>query len=247
MPSLFISRIISMRDANGSRRKPVVSSKTYAMASPPELYDDSDSDDADDEYETGDEYLIISSSDAVSEQGQAEDCESDWGDIAVEDDFSSLDIIDDYFNNPNLVPYQEFHYDLLSSSDESGENDPPVIKLNLTNPPDVVNSTTTNPLGNSYVTLQEGTSALNRQDENHDGDAKSCPLGMASFSDNWACELEAAQEENIVKDEKTITVSKIRHPSQTNTLSTRSARSGRPRDRKVAFTIRPNVFDEPSS
>ncbi|KAK7989250.1 hypothetical protein PG989_009565 [Apiospora arundinis] len=249
MASLFISRIISMRDADGPRRKPAVSSKTYAMASHPDLYDDSESDDADDEYETGDEYLVISSSDTAGEQDQARDCESNWYEIATEDDSDSLETIEDYFNDPNIVPYQEFHHDLLNSNEENEENDLPVIQLNLANSLNVAanNGTTTNVLDDAHDAPQKGPSALKQQDEKQYDGAERWSLVSASFSSNWACELEAALEDNIVHEGENITVSKVRQPSQSTATPIRSARSGRLRDRKVAFTLRPNVFGDLSS
>ncbi|KAK6864446.1 hypothetical protein PG990_006118 [Apiospora arundinis] len=201
MSSSFIRRIITMRDsADGRRKKPAISSKKYALACPSTLYDDSDSDDADDEYETGDEFQIISSSDNnQSEQDEVDDIEDSWYYVASDDASNSLEIIEDYLNSPTLIMHQEFHGDLLESS-ESKQNDVPVITLNITNSAEMdVN-------GNAKSTI----SMEKAGEEDGGNDYDSWPLASACCDDSWTTETETEEEECVTKEDEQFALPKVR-------------------------------------
>ncbi|KAK6841889.1 hypothetical protein PG987_002749 [Apiospora arundinis] len=215
-----------MRDSvDGRRKKPAISSKKYALARPSTLYDDSDSDDADDEYETSDEFQIISSSDNnQSEQDEVYDIEDSWYYVASDDASNSLEIIEEYLNSPTLIMYQEFHGDLLESS-EPKQNDVSVITLNIPNLAAMdVNGNANNANKNNITTnertslaqdqsttLREDTVSMEKTGEEDGGnDSDSWSLASACCDDSWTTETETEEEECITKEEEQFVLPKVR-------------------------------------
>ncbi|KAK8138669.1 hypothetical protein PG984_002049 [Apiospora sp. TS-2023a] len=259
--SSFISRIISMRDADDRRKKPIVSKKDYVLAAPPMLYDDSESDDADDEFEPGDDYLIVSSSDTQSEQDEIEGSKTGSNSL-VSDGSSSLNIIKDSFDSPVPQPYRAFHTEVLEISDTE-DNDIPVITLNLPNSlgtgtkgvsstskdDDVADMEILLALEESMA-LREGA-FLMLQNDTTDEDSNvtdEWEFASADFCDSWAFELEAAEEDLIAQEEEQLALPKLRRSShQDSILPPQFTPNYRQRGRKVAFALKPNVFGEQSS
>ncbi|KAK7908088.1 hypothetical protein PG985_015391 [Apiospora marii] len=253
--SSYIRRIISMRDADGPRKKPLVSSKEYAMACPPQLYDDSESDDADDEYETGDEYLLISSPDTQSDESEGSDTDRDVG--ASKGDSGILDIIEDYFSKPTVPLYQRFD-DIVLESSEAEEDAPPVVKFDpairvdtavkggvsdVSQDRDIIVDHDLQVLEQS-ISLREGVFALQQQDEDAGDDTDDWEIASVCCCDSWAFELEVAEEDHAAREEERLAVAKVRCSDQTSRISPGPAQNDRRRDRKVAFAVRPNVFGE---
>lgn len=256
----YIPRIISMRDADERRTKPAISRKTYVLARPT-ICDDTDSDYADDEYETDDEF-IISSSD--SEQCECEQDKHDMNSSVSDDSASDLHIIDDYVDALVSPSCQEFH-DLDLEDKESGEDGPPAIRLNLASQ---VGSAETEDIGiaaaqdiekaegndtlvlEESISLREDAFLLRLEDiVINDDEADGWILASACFDDSWVFEIEAAEEDRIARQEDELVVAKIRRspredtraPSQSSPLPTRSNRN---EDRKVVFALRPDVLGE---
>ncbi|KAK8138668.1 hypothetical protein PG984_002048 [Apiospora sp. TS-2023a] len=240
-----------MRDADNRRPKQVASTDRYACAYPI-MHDDSESD-ADDEYSSEDEFIVLSP-DSQSEQGSA---------ISDEYPDSSLRIIDDYFDTMLLSLNRSFH-DANLENDEIEEGCPPVIKLNLAKQPGeaMANSvdTATSPdckltESDAYsgleesIGLREGILLPQPEDDDYNAD-DSDGWSLASYccSDDWAEEIEAAEEDRIAREQE-LAVPKTRHNPQSGTLlrsrpALRTTRSNRSQGRKVAFTVRPGIFDE---
>ncbi|KAK8049509.1 hypothetical protein PG994_011239 [Apiospora phragmitis] len=200
------------------------------MAPPATIYDDSDSDDADDEYATDDEYLILSSSDTQGEHDDTEGSHNGW--------------------DGNRPLYQSF-YDIGLESNETEEDDLPVVRLNLSRRPDVaVGDEATNTPENNHITnihtslvleqsisLREGAFALVQQDEEDGGDdTDGWELASARCCDSGALELEAAEEDRAARGKEQLTVAKLRHQSRLDTSRPpQRALNSRHPGRKVGF------------
>ncbi|KAK8082032.1 hypothetical protein PG996_000813 [Apiospora saccharicola] len=222
--SSFIRRIISMRDVDDQRKKPISSSKKYALAPPATLYDDSDSDadDADDEYEADDEYSMS------------------WE--TTKTGTSIHDIV------------------VFIESSAAEENDVPVMRLNLDSQPDTtmigeaIPSTEDNHIDDKHsspvleqsISICEGEVALAQKDEKSgSSDADDWEIVSADCCDSWAFELEVAEEDRVAREEEKLTVAKLRDSSRQEThIPPRSAAIKRHSGRKVAFTLKPDIFAE---
>ncbi|KAK8049508.1 hypothetical protein PG994_011238 [Apiospora phragmitis] len=128
-----------MRDVNRQRVKPTISKRQYAIAYPA-VVDDMDSCDADDEVasesndeselESDQEFILVSSPNSQDEPKLGEKYENEEYSSAAEDSTSSLNIIEDYFDNLPLPYYQRFD-EVIYEGNETEEDSPPAIRLNF--------------------------------------------------------------------------------------------------------------------
>ncbi|KAK8082033.1 hypothetical protein PG996_000814 [Apiospora saccharicola] len=264
-----------MRDADGRRAKPTPSKREYALAYPA-VIDDMDSCDADDEFNsdsddvggfdsfddlTFDDFLIVSSNDQKEPNNNR--CKDQKSSSATEDS-TGLHIIENYFDTLPYPSYQRFD-EVEYEGDEDEQRGPPAIRLNIPTRPcepfhELTNGASTEdehiPEDNFSLVLEQSfdlrESSLLQQEENKNGDdgdlSDYCPVASECFDDDWAFELEAAEEDCIAREEE-LAAAKTRHNTRNGThLSPRSAlrstRSNRDRGRKVAFALKPGVFNE---
>ncbi|KAK7970757.1 hypothetical protein PG988_009830 [Apiospora saccharicola] len=220
-----------------------------------------DADDADDEYEADDEYSILSSSDTHSEQDDVVGNNQDWDCNVDEDGSGSLYLIEDYFNSPNIPRYQSIHdIVVFIESSAAEENDVSVMRLNLDSQPDTtmigeaIPSTEDNHIDDKHsslvleqsISICEGEVALAQKDEKSgSSDADDWEIVSADCCDSWAFELEVAEEDRVAREEEKLTVAKLRDSSRQEThIPPRSAAIKRHSGRKVAFTLKPDIFAE---
>ncbi|KAK8056326.1 hypothetical protein PG993_001553 [Apiospora rasikravindrae] len=251
--STYISRIISLRDVDERHTNPIKGGKRYTLASPI-MDDDTDSSDADDEYSSDDEFLLVSSAtDAENEYQNGTDNTDDT------DSTSSLEIIEDYFDRMLLSLDTPCQCYICEKNGESQEVDPPVLRLKLpSNYSEAIKEEAmTDPEGRHItqectlvgcedsIPLRNGEIASQQTDEecDHDDDADNWSTASSCLSDSWALEIEAAEEDRIAREEEDLAVAKTRgKPQQGAEYPLPSTRGNR--HRKVAFALRPQIIGE---
>ncbi|KAK7989251.1 hypothetical protein PG989_009566 [Apiospora arundinis] len=251
-----------MRDADRRQTKHTASNNQYAIARPT-ICDDSNSDFADDEYSSDDEFLILSSD---SEQCEPEKRQTkqlvDEGHSVSSCSYGSTEllIMEDYFDTILSPSYQTFH-DLAPEVPKCEADGPSAIRPNLTQPTSspmgkVVNPTTsqdtsavdehTSP-ARENGTIREGTAVEQQANEDADEDDSSDGWVLASsgFDDSWASEIEAVEEEHAARGEEAAETARMNHQPRSALRS--SQRPSRNRDRKyrqVRFHLRPTILGE---
>lgn len=213
------------------------------------MHDDSESD-ADDECSSEDEFVVLSP-DSQNKQGSG---------TSDEGSDSSLNIIDDYFDTLLLSLNQDIR-DADLETDEIEKDCPPVIKLDLGNQPDVamvnsVGTTISNDCklaeSDAYlgleesIGLREGVPMVQPEDDEYNAD-DSGGWSMASYycSDDWAVDIEVAEENQVSRELEAMAVPKNRrNRCSTAQIPSQSKCRGSQRNRQVKFCLIPEVISE---
>jgi len=210
-----------MRDAEGRPYEPAISTKQYAYPLPPVL-DDSDSGDADDEYSSDDEFTVLST-DNSSKHGSI---------VGEEDTNDSLEIIDDYFDTL-LHRLNQDSRDVDLKKHEVEQECPPVIKPDLSkrigeplnsdvgvtvakeNTSIVVRPST---LQGESMDLHKNALVSQQQDgDEHADNLDSWSVVYYSFSDDWAEEIQGAEEDRVAREQEVMVVTKNRRDRRSTT------------------------------